>query len=1138
MKKNFWRYFVIYPYFFAIIPLLNLYVANTDLVKFLDVLQYLVGIWVVVFFVHLIARKLLKTHTAAGLVTTILSVTIFWYGAFHESLETMEFFKTGIQSQFLLPIWLIGLGAIIFWVGLKRPDAPSLDRYLNFLSVILIVISLYPAIIQLEFKFSGLPDLTTKQTADPSTNNTPNKNASLKPQIEPDTLPDVYYIILDAHPRSDVLKEYYGFDNSEFINALESRGFYVATEAHSNYPHTAMSLPSSLNMNYLDELGVLDEGLSRQERIARSGALWGQSSVFKYFQSLGYTIKTRSFKYFEGNEFLPQFVNTTIGKVLFPSFPMWLHWNDLLNTMEELKDIPDIDAPTFTYAHILAPHPPFVFDRTGNFTGVTGYYRGDDGNLWKPHNNQFQDQLYYIEQRAVDIVDTIFNKSDSPPIIILQSDHGTFSTGMKARETLPILNAYYLPQEGKQFLYPSITPVNSFRLIANIYFGANFELLNDESFITFELFGYESLCKADFIFPENTEPEVWLKHAAKVLKSRQYHLSMADCELEAFITKKDTTLKLEKLKNGEYFRKVGSPQTLQLPLSQRTTEDYIFRANVLYAPQVTPADMKVSLLVNEEVLDEAYLRSGRQTISFEIPKEILTTNDSFVRVTLKNSSSQQLSEKDLRLVYFWIEWKPFSVYLPELVNTKQAGPDNLPLITLNPALQNTGIDPQLKTSPDWGIGIFNNASLLWLGHGQQEGLGGTLWATEQQTVQLQAQVQPGPGREDSLRHVQLDMTNATGTQTIQETFDTPTTLNFDVELQPGRNDFSFYVLDEATIIKQANGDTRPLLVKLDQVTIGPVEHQTGVEMVSTTENSLLAISPALSSLEVDSQLQTAPGWGIETFEKKSWLWLGHGQQEGLSGTLKATETQTVQIQAQVQPGPGREDSLRHVQLDMTNATGTQTIQETFDTPTTLNFDVELQPGRNDFSFYVLDEATILEQPNRDTRPLLVRLDKITVTSSTPFQAVIHPLIDIDEPASNTISLLAEPTTPPWAVEQNEKGSWLWLGHGQHEGFGGTLKATEPQTVQLQAHVQPGPSRADSLRHVQLEITNATGTQLVKKIFDTPTTLNFNVELQPGRNDFSFYVLDEATILKQANGDTRPLLVRLNQIFIAETDAVP
>jgi hypothetical protein len=47
-----------------------------------------------------------------------------------------------------------------------------------------------------------------------------------------------------------------------------------------------------------------------------------------------------------------------------------------------------------------------------------------------------------------------------------------------------ILNAYYVPDTCKEFLYPDITPVNSFRIIYNCVFEANFPLLEDRSYYT------------------------------------------------------------------------------------------------------------------------------------------------------------------------------------------------------------------------------------------------------------------------------------------------------------------------------------------------------------------------------------------------------------------------------------------------------------------------------------------------------------------------------------------------------------------------------------------------------------------------------------------------------------------------------
>ena len=76
------------------------------------------------------------------------------------------------------------------------------------------------------------------------------KAANLIP-IEADELPDIYYIIFDRYPRADSLKDFYDFDNSEFISYLETKGFYVASESNANYLKTAHSLASSLNVDYL-----------------------------------------------------------------------------------------------------------------------------------------------------------------------------------------------------------------------------------------------------------------------------------------------------------------------------------------------------------------------------------------------------------------------------------------------------------------------------------------------------------------------------------------------------------------------------------------------------------------------------------------------------------------------------------------------------------------------------------------------------------------------------------------------------------------------------------------------------------------------------------------------------------------------
>jgi len=76
----------------------------------------------------------------------------------------------------------------------------------------------------------------------------------------------------------------------------------------------------------------------------------------------------------------------------------------------------------------------------------------------------------------LNILPGLIANSKVHPIIIIQGDHGT------KLDHFPILNAYYLPGAGKEKLYPTISPVNSFRLIFDTYFGAHYDLLPDVSY--------------------------------------------------------------------------------------------------------------------------------------------------------------------------------------------------------------------------------------------------------------------------------------------------------------------------------------------------------------------------------------------------------------------------------------------------------------------------------------------------------------------------------------------------------------------------------------------------------------------------------------------------------------------------------
>ncbi|MDD8018235.1 MAG: sulfatase-like hydrolase/transferase [Bacteroidota bacterium] len=317
-------------------------------------------------------------------------------------------------------------------------------------------------------------------------------------KASPNIKRDVYYIIFDAYTNSKSLKEYWNYDNSSFMQALTNRGFYIAKDSHSNYELTPLSVSSSLNSNYHSFNDIVKNIPDEAQFYFKHKY---SSSIINYFQSIGYSFINYSiFEYNKvpaihhiitfnidplHNFYSFVFYQTCFGKIYDKAFSRLQKntaalWQDNLETVEMVNELVQqkSDAPRFVYIHFVAPHPPYYFTENGSI-------RPESEAIKEFNKDYYLSQLIYTNTLALKTVDAILHHAHVAPIIIVQGDHGSrIIPGKKGDdEATSILNAFYFPDSQYQSLYPSISPVNTFRVVLNQFFNQNIPLLKDTSYL-------------------------------------------------------------------------------------------------------------------------------------------------------------------------------------------------------------------------------------------------------------------------------------------------------------------------------------------------------------------------------------------------------------------------------------------------------------------------------------------------------------------------------------------------------------------------------------------------------------------------------------------------------------------------------
>jgi phosphoglycerol transferase MdoB-like AlkP superfamily enzyme len=87
-----------------------------------------------------------------------------------------------------------------------------------------------------------------------------------------------------------------------------------------------------------------------------------------------------------------------------------------------------MDGPKYVFAHVVSPHPPFVFDQSGQPIDSQRSYNIGDGDDYQGDLDEYlvgySGQVQFINHEMEQVIDAILANSSSPPIIIIQGDHG------------------------------------------------------------------------------------------------------------------------------------------------------------------------------------------------------------------------------------------------------------------------------------------------------------------------------------------------------------------------------------------------------------------------------------------------------------------------------------------------------------------------------------------------------------------------------------------------------------------------------------------------------------------------------------------------------------------------------------------
>lgn len=513
------RSIILHPFLAGIYPILALLAFNINETRMDSVSRVIIVVILCIAAVWGLLYGLTRDGGRAALLTSLSVIFISIYGHLinlYQAIFPLGEVLTG--HYFLLPILLVLYTLGLRWILRQHHHPEGLHQKIQGFLLILVI---FPSI---QIVQSSIARNAFRMQARPT--DQPLANQVIEKGV---LLPDIYVFVLDEYPRADALFNEFNYDNSTFVSGLEEIGFYVAECSRSNYDSTIMSLNALFNMQYVEDI-VPDANLAEGERSFLTDPLYnntvrrtleenGYASIafqtsfyFTEFTDATYYLEPNasgmnSFEESFGENPVSRFV---IGLAINEFEWLWLNttglrlatdlganvlegqsadtifldrlrkYNRIQFQFEQLSQVPGkYESPKFVFTHILLPHEPFVFASDGSLVIVREDYKKREPQRIA----LFLDQVDYLNSRLLPILENIINDSIAPPIIILMADTGPNSPTQNTIRN-EILNAYFVPDDLQQELYPTITPVNTFRLLFSNLFSLDYPMIEDAAYRT------------------------------------------------------------------------------------------------------------------------------------------------------------------------------------------------------------------------------------------------------------------------------------------------------------------------------------------------------------------------------------------------------------------------------------------------------------------------------------------------------------------------------------------------------------------------------------------------------------------------------------------------------------------------------